>query len=164
MTHPKLVPDDLRWHLLECTSVEVEGVKVWGSPWQNWFCNFAFNAPEKNGEAWLAEKVYAHMPEGTDIVVTHGPPYGGDPISPQNSDRTRPSKTTPAQHLGSKALLSRLREVQPKLLVTGHIHSGYGQYEVVLVQDGNPVTCRIVNASITDEKYHFVKPPIEINW
>jgi Icc-related predicted phosphoesterase len=52
--------------------VELEGLRIWGSPWQPEFQNWAFNlnrGPE-------IRKKWDMIPEGIDILVTHGPPKG----------------------------------------------------------------------------------------
>ena len=47
-------------------------VKIWGSPWQPEFHNWAFNLPrgDKLKEKWDM------IPVDTDILITHGPPFG----------------------------------------------------------------------------------------
>ncbi len=47
-------------------------VKIWGSPWQPEFHNWAFNVPrgEKIMEKWNL------IPNDVDILVTHGPAFG----------------------------------------------------------------------------------------
>ena len=69
------VPDGLRCHYLEDAEVELLGLRIWGTPWQPWFYDWAFNAPRREGEAFLASKFDA-IPSGMDIVVGHGPPRG----------------------------------------------------------------------------------------
>src|SRR6185369_13852794 len=62
---------------LEDEAYEAGGLKIWGSPWQPWFFDWAFNL--RRGEA-LARK-WALIPPGTDLLVTHGPPMGiGDEV------------------------------------------------------------------------------------
>mgnify|MGYP002477983239 CR=1 FL=1 len=51
----------------------VEGLKIYGSPWQPEFYDCAFNLP-RNGEQ-LEEKWNA-IDVDTDILITHGPAYG----------------------------------------------------------------------------------------
>jgi hypothetical protein len=53
--------------------VEFEGLKIYGSPWQPEFFNWAFNLP-RNGKE-LEEKWNA-IPDDTDILLTHGPVWG----------------------------------------------------------------------------------------
>ena len=97
---------------LQDEAVVVEGLKLYGSPWQPWFYDWAFNLPR--GPA-LARK-WALIPPDTDILVTHGPPYGiGD-------------LTAGGERAGCEDLLKRVRELRPKLHVFGHIHEGAGVY------------------------------------
>ena len=44
------LPDGLRCHYLEDSGAELCGLKLWGTPWQPWFHDWAFNAPRRYGE------------------------------------------------------------------------------------------------------------------
>lgn len=57
------------------------------------------------------------IPENTDILVTHGPPYG---VLDLNMHK---------QHTGCKDLLNQVLKIKPKLHVFGHIHEGYGVFK-----------------------------------
>ena len=57
---------------LQDSSVEIEGLKIYGSPWQPRFFDWAFNLMRG---AELAEK-WKLIPDDTDILITHGPPNG----------------------------------------------------------------------------------------
>jgi predicted phosphodiesterase len=48
-------------------------VKIWGSPWQPEFYNWAFNLPRQGEE--LKEK-WNMVPTDIDILITHGPAWG----------------------------------------------------------------------------------------
>jgi hypothetical protein len=50
-----------------------DNVRIYGSPWQPEFFNWAFNLP-RNG--WELEQRWKDIPDNTDILITHGPPYG----------------------------------------------------------------------------------------
>lgn len=90
---------------------EVEGLRIHGSPWQPWFLDWAFNLPR--GKA--LEAVWAKIPQGIDILVTHGPPHGVlDTV-----DRT-------GEAAGCEALRDAIARVAPRVHVFGHIHEGYG--------------------------------------
>jgi hypothetical protein len=88
------LPDGLRCHYLQDAGLELFGLRIWGTPWQPWFFDWAFNAPRHDGERFLASK-FAAIPAGTDIVVAHGPPRGyGDRTSQQGGNA----------HVGSTAM------------------------------------------------------------
>lgn len=110
--------------------IEIEGLKIYGSPWQPWFYSWAFNLHrgENIREKWKL------IPEGVDILITHGPPFGlGD-------------LTVGGEKTGCKDLLDEiLKRVKPKYHVFGHIHEGYGEYSK------NEI--RFVNASMLNERY-----------
>ncbi|MBI3201088.1 MAG: metallophosphatase domain-containing protein [Myxococcales bacterium] len=99
---------------LEDDAIEIDGVRFWGSPWQPEFCAWAFNLPR--GKA-LADK-WARMPDGVDVLVTHGPPRGiGD-------------RAGTARREGCEDLLARVEAVKPRLHLFGHIHEDGGAWQV----------------------------------
>jgi len=112
-------PAKARRHLrglryLEDEGATVSGLRFWGSPWQPWFMDWAFNLPRGPK---LAAK-WALVPADTDVLVTHGPPRG-------YGDRVRDSRRE-----GCDDLLARLRTLQPMLHVFGHIHEDRGSWRV----------------------------------
>jgi len=124
---------------LEDSGIEIEGIKFWGSPWQPFFCNWAFNLPRGTPLA----KVWAKIPCDTDVLITHGPPYG---ILDRIYD---------GEHVGCEELRAVLPRVRPRVHVFGHIHEDYG----VLEQDGTV----FINASICDGRYRPIHAPIVID-
>ncbi len=65
------------WKYLEDSSITLYGINIYGSPWQPFFCNWAFNLPR--GEE-LASK-WSAIPQETDVLLTHGAPFcHGDKI------------------------------------------------------------------------------------
>lgn len=126
-------------HYLLDSGVELFGLRLWGSPWQPEFHHWAFNLPR--GEP-LAEK-WALIPEGIDILVTHGPPH--DVL-----DRNATSEPT-----GCEALALAIARVRPRLHVFGHIHEGYGAAERDGTLHVNACTCTIA--------YEPTNPPIVID-
>jgi Icc-related predicted phosphoesterase len=138
------VPDGLRCHYLQDDGLELFGLRIWGTPWQPWFYDWAFNAPRRDGEEFLASKFDA-IPDDTDIVVAHGPPRGfGDRTSGHDGHA----------HVGSTAMTATLERVQPRLMICGHIHPAYGRYRLG--------TTEIINASLVDEDYRPVNPVVRI--
>lgn len=119
-----LLPEDCTY--LEDEAVTIDGVTLYGAPWQPEFCNWAFNLPR--GES-LAEK-WSMIPEETDVLITHGPPdgimdgvYRGRSISGMRTGRDF------IEHAGCNELLKRVYEVEPDLHVFGHIHEHTGLEE-----------------------------------
>lgn len=129
---------------LQDSGVEIEGVAIWGSPWQPWFHDWAFNLPRGGS----LREVWSLIPEGTDLLVTHGPPYGIlDEVVP-----TPHAPAPPDPHVGCEELLAAVRRIRPRVHLFGHIHEAYGME----VHDG--VT--FVNASNCNRAYQPVNPPI----
>lgn len=96
----------------------VEGLRVWGSPWQPEFGGWAFNLPRG---APLREK-WALIPSGTQLLVTHGPPYG-------RGDRTSHAvRQFEGGHTGCVDLLERVRAIGPAVHAYGHIHEDGGSW------------------------------------
>jgi len=111
-TNPELLPQwDADTTYLQDDGCEYEGLKIYGSPWQIRFCDWAFNEDEVN----LAY-IWGKIPDDTDILVTHSPPWGYGDVS------------IGGEHLGSPSLARRVEAIRPELHVWGHIHFSYGLY------------------------------------
>jgi len=126
---------------LENSSVEIEGIKIWGSPWTPWFHSWAFNAyPEKIRSVW------SQIPDDTDILITHGPPKGVFDLTEYEGE-----------NVGCPWLLKNVERIKPKLHVFGHIHEGYGQRSMNGTHYVNAANCTIsygrkpLNPAITIE-------------
>ena len=92
----------------------VAGVKIYGSPWQPWFYDWAFNLPR--GPA-LAEK-WALIPDNLDLLVVHGPPHGYGDL------------TSEGERAGCEDLYRAIVKKTPKNVVYGHIHENVGRWQV----------------------------------
>ena len=84
------------------------------------------------------EQLYAAIPDDTDVLVTHTPPYG---ILDRDGSIL----------YGSRVLLGRVRVVRPRLHLFGHIHKSHGA-----LSDGVTV---FSNAAIMDEGYDNLNAP-----
>lgn len=144
---PDKVPVDLRWEVLIDKATTFEGLKVYGTPWQLEFGGWAFNLEEYQ----LKEKFQA-IPDDTDIVLAHSPPFGIGDHAPSDEVAGIGDETT---YLGSPSLRKRLDEIKPKLAVFGHIHQGHGVYP-------QPHGGIYVNASIVAGGYKVTNKPILI--
>ncbi len=130
---------------LQDSGTEACGLKIWGSPVQPRFLDWAFNRDRGTD----IRRHWDMIPVDTDLLITHGPPKGYGDWSPY--DRI---------HAGDDDLLDAIKRVQPRWHVAGHFHSGHGVQELVH-PDGRKTL--IVNATTCDEAYHPVNPPIVLD-
>jgi Icc-related predicted phosphoesterase len=123
---------------LEDSCTEILGLKFWGSPITPWFYNWAFNRVE--------EKISPHwdaIPDDTDVLITHGPPYG------------ILDKTYSGLNVGCPFLLKKIKSLQNlKVHAFGHIHEDWG---TALVDDKI-----FVNSSVVNLSYEIKNSPILI--
>jgi len=131
-------------HYLRDSGVVIEGIRFWGSPITPEFFNWAFQ--RKQGDDIAAH--WELIPEDTEVLITHGPPYG-------IMDRV-PEQDGTLSHAGCSRLLKRVREVQPALHIFGHIHEGFGQRNI----DGT----RFFNVSSMNSTYQLHNPPVVLNY
>lgn len=130
-------------------------LKIWGSPWTKSFpgMNPHCKAFTLDTEEQLAEK-WALIPDDTDILVTHSPFFGIGDLTPYG------------EHVGSTSLLTWIASHSEtlKLHVCGHIHGGYGVYDIRNLQKsvGNQLTPVYVNASHLNDDYEAVNQPIRV--
>jgi Icc-related predicted phosphoesterase len=118
-------------------------IRIYGSPWQPWFYDWAFNLPRN--QFGLAGKWEA-IPDNTDILITHGPAFGTlDTVRGRRHD-----------NLGCELLAERIEVIKPKIHICGHIHSGYG-YEF---KNGT----HFFNAAVLDEQYEYTQKPMTFDW
>lgn len=129
-----MIPENLIY--LNDSGVEIEGIKIWGSPIQPWFYDWAFN--RQRGPD--IQKHWDLIPEDSDIVITHGPVFG-------ILDRT-----ASGQVVGCEDLLPVIQRIAPKVHLCGHIHEAYGTRQV-----GETL---FINASILDLRYTIAHTPV----
>ena len=96
--------------LLLNESVVVGPAKIWASP-ITMHADAAFGCSDRVERA----RIYSRIPPDTDIVVSHGPPYG---ILDRGPGDPEPS--------GDPELREAIIRVKPLLHVYGHAHAGYG--------------------------------------
>ncbi len=125
-------------HYLMNNSIVVNNIKIWGSPFSPQFGNWAFM-----GHLEELNKIWQTIPEDTDIVITHCPPFG-------INDQARGISQ------GCPSLRNKIKEIKPKLHCHAHIHEGYGVY-----QDEHTT---YINASLMDEFYNMINKPVEIEY
>ncbi len=138
---PDLVPK-LRWNLLVDRAMTIEGYRIYATPWQPVFMDWAFNLTEPQ-----LERKWSLIDTTTEILVCHGPPHGYGDNAPRGN--------RPDELVGSPSLLARIERIRPRLVVCGHIHNGRGRWEL----PGHPPVT-LANVTVLDERYNVVHAPM----
>lgn len=145
---------ELPWTYLENSATTVvtpqkEGARqtrVWGSPFSLKFLNWAHMASDE-----VLANIYAEIPDDTEIILSHGPPYGSGDMA---QGRT---------HVGSRSLERRCKELPNlKLVACGHIHESYGVYRVPSFPNARDIRYTVVNGSWVDAQYRPGNKPIVV--
>lgn len=121
---------------LQDQSLEIQGIRFYGTPWQPWFYDWAFNL--QWGSQIRAK--WDLIPESTNVLITHGPPFGLH------------DQVIQGEKAGCRDLLEAVERIEPKVHIFGHIHEGYG-----VTKNENTT---FINASICDESYQPRNEPI----
>ena len=129
----------LPWTYLQDESANFDGLKIYGTPWQKEFFNWAYNLTEHE----LTGK-WNLIPSDTDILICHSPPkFYGD-------------LTLDGNFIGSESLTWRIEQMPHlKLVAFGHNHQGYGEYKIA-----NGISGAILaNVSVLNDDYRLVNKP-----
>lgn len=111
-----------------CNSkIEIEGITLYGNP--------LFIEDIISGEY---EENIDRIPHGIDILITHQPPYSILDLSGNIN-------------YGSRELLEKVSEIQPKYHLFGHIHDAYG------IEKRDKTT--FSNSAILDANYKLANKP-----
>lgn len=108
--------------------VKINGIQFWGIPF--------FFSPE---DTRLDLRSTELIPDNTDILISHRPPYG---ILDESNNRK----------YGCNGLLEAVSRISPTYHLFGHIHDAYG------IEKQNHTT--FVNAAVVDPTYKLVNNPI----
>lgn len=123
---------------LEDSEVVIDGIKIYGSPWQPWFGGWAFNlnrGPE-------LQRIWSKIPDDTGVLITHGPPYAILDFAEYGQE-----------HVGCEDLRERVKQLKNlKIHLFGHIHEHPG----IEFRD----RVQYVNASICTLQYKPTNSPI----
>lgn len=96
---------------LENEGIEIEGFKIWGSPFTPRYGHWAFMKSRDT-----IDRLWQNIPDDTDILIVHGPPKGilDHSYTPQGE----------YERCGCNALKKQiLNRINPKLVCFGHIHN-----------------------------------------
>jgi Icc-related predicted phosphoesterase len=126
---------------LENDYAEVEGIKIWGSPFTPTF-----------GQGWAFNKkrsalhdVWKHIPDDVDIVVVHGPPKGILDLAYHQLNCI--------EFCGDEALRKRMYLLNPKLCLFGHIHNNEDIINAGTMKLSNHDTIYSNGSVVTDGKF-----------
>ncbi|MFK8081463.1 MAG: metallophosphatase domain-containing protein [Granulosicoccus sp.] len=129
--------------LLSDSGCQLDGRQFWGSPITPRFCNWSFMRDP-------GEPIEAHwrlIPDDTDVLITHGPPYGiMDQVKRPDGQLER---------TGCPSLLERVQSISPVTHIFGHIHEGRGSFSQ------NGVT--YFNVCTMNEHYQRTYEPVVID-
>jgi len=131
-------------HYLLDSGVELNGIRFWGSPITPEYFDWAFQRRQ-------GDEIAVHwdlIPDDTDVLITHGPPYG-------IMDKV-PELDGTLSHAGCSRLLRRIQQVQPELHIFGHIHEGYGERKID--------STRFFNVSSMNADYQIQNPPVVLHY
>jgi Icc-related predicted phosphoesterase len=126
---------------LDDSGIELMELRVWGSPVQPAFCNWAFN--KQRGEE--IARHWAKIPDDTQVLVTHGPPMSILDLVDKG--------TSQEAHVGCEELLKRVNQLKDlRLHIFGHLHDNNGQFK-------DSFGKLFVNAAICSEEYKPIQSP-----
>jgi len=125
---------------LQDTSIIIDGIKIYGTPWQPRFYDWAFNV----NRGWDIAQKWEKIPMDTDILITHGPAFGILDL------------TYTGQHVGCEDLYKKVVELKPKIHACGHIH--YARH-IKQIED-----TVYINACNLGEDYMYQNAPITIEY
>ena len=149
--HDRTIPKNplARKLLKDCTllideTAQYKDFNIYGSPWTPAFgFGWAYNA--SRGPS--IQGIWNKIPSNTDILITHGPPYGILDSVPRIS-----------QPQGCQDLLTVVRRIKPKLSVFGHLHLQGGQQKYLF--GSNTI---FVNAAVCNEDYEPINPIVVVD-
>lgn len=122
---------------LQDSSVEINGVLFYGSPWQPRFYDWAFNLERgpQISQKWDA------IPDNVNVLITHGPGYGTLDYTTRDGSQ------------GCEMLAQRIKQLKHlKAHIFGHLHAGYGHKIINNVH--------FVNAAVCTDAYIPSNPPV----
>lgn len=132
--------------LLVDSEATVEGLRVYGTPWVPGLPYWAFYGRQEALQA-RAEAI----PEGLDVLMSHGPPFEAGDFIPTNEKQRTKYGNFHGKHVGDETLNAAIVRARPKVTICGHIHESRGSHEV----DGSAV----YNVAAVDGCYYLHPQP-----
>jgi len=130
---------------LQDSGAIIQGINFYGSPFTPKFFDWAFML-----ERDVIQTKWNKIPSNTDVLITHGPPYGylDTVFNPRTSEYD--------EHVGCKELTKAIEKVKPKVHICGHLHDGHGTAKLG--------TTDIHNVSICTDSYDPIYLPVVIKY
>lgn len=119
-----------------------ETLKIYGTPWCKTFGNWWFMRSDEK-----LVQYYDNIPEGLDILLTHDAP------DIQGHGKILLGRWA-GENAGNKPLANAIRKKEPKLVLSGHIHSASHKLTKVYKKD-----TYIRSISLLDEEYYPLYEP-----
>ena len=134
---------------LQHSSVTLEGVKFWGSPWTPSFHGMREGLTFYTNSDGEAKNIWRGMPKNADVIITHGPPKGI-----LDTVRNDFNGAYEEHNCGDGMLMSKIIKFKPKYHVFGHIHEEGGKtFEA-------PYGTKFMNCSVVNARYDVVNKPM----
>ncbi len=130
-------------HYLKDSQVTIQGVTIYGVPWNPWFYDWAWNLKRGSDEM---KAVWKQLPENVDLLLTHSPPRG-------YLDVTRSGEA-----VGCEDMLEAIVDKKPKVVVCGHIHEAAGSAKIEATDTW------VVNTAICNRDYRPKQRPYLIKF
>jgi Icc-related predicted phosphoesterase len=124
-------------YFLKDELVEFRGLKIFGTPWVPDLPRHAFFKKQS-----ALTELWAKIPSGMDILVTHTPPKGILDASSRG------------QSLGCRALADELKRISPRIHCFGHVHASAGHRRI-----GETL---FINASSIESGTGRIRAPVTI--
>jgi Icc-related predicted phosphoesterase len=122
---------------LEQSAVTLDGIRFWGCPVTPVLPHMAFAV-----QRGAAGKYWDKIPDQTEVLITHGPPFG-----------ILDKENILAEHMGCMQLTKAVQRVRLRLHIFGHIHGGRGREQ-------GPNGTQFVNCAVLQSNRLF--PPIVV--
>lgn len=120
LIHPEDMKNSMGIHYLHMETIEIMGLKIWGSPYVPRYGDWAFMKPRSE----MMKKVWNHIDTDADIIVTHTPPKGIlDYADRRIHDPNINATINIVEDCGCLSLRKTINKINPKLHCFGHIHS-----------------------------------------
>lgn len=124
-------------------------LRIYGTPWVPGLPYWAFygTPPALSARAEM-------IPEGIDILMTHGPPRGHGDFIPTSEKQANKYGNFGGMNVGDPSLNEAIARTRPKAVLCGHIHEARGRYPL---NDSMVYNVAAVNEDYVLHERHWVK-------